>query len=323
MAHTNSDRPVLRSRVRTAGGRLAPRTAALLLALGLLGGAAPASAGLRVFACEPVWAAVAREIGGDRVDVYSATTPQQDVHYIQARPSIIAKVRRADLLVCRGADLEIGWLPVLLRKGRNPRVQPGKPGHLEVARIVPMLDVPTQLDRAAGDIHPRGNPHTQTDPHNIARVADEIARRMAQIDPEGAASYEQRHAAFSKRWSDAIARWELRAAPLRGAEVVTHHLAWVYAAHWLGLHVVAHLEPKPGIPPTAGHLAELLDTLAHRHVRAIVRASYQSGQASDWLSERTGVPAVVLPHAPGAVPGADDLFAMFDILIDTLLETKP
>jgi len=289
--------------------------AALSLAL-------PARAGLRVFACEPVWAALAREVGGERVDVDSATTPQQDPHYIQARPSLIAKLRRADLLVCSGADLEAGWLPVLLRQAANAGIQPGQPGYLEVAKIVPMLEVPTQLDRSLGDIHPYGNPHTETDPHNIARVADALAGRLAQLDPAGESSYRERHADFAARWSRAIEGWEARAAPLRGMEIATHHVAWVYLVNWLGLVDVAHLEPKPGIPPSASSLAGLLDTLKRHHVRAIVRLAYEPDRPSLWLSERIGVPALVLPHAPGATPAAKDLFAVFDEVVARLLEAR-
>jgi len=281
--------------------------------------AAPAAASVRVFTCEPVWADVAREIGGERVQIDSATTPQQDPHYIQARPSLIAKVRQADLLVCSGADLEVGWLPVLLRQAANARIQPGQPGYLEVAKLVPMLELPTRLDRSLGDIHPYGNPHTETDPRNIGRVATALADRLAQIDPAGAATYQARHEDFSARWTKAIAGWEQRAAPLRGMEIVTHHVAWVYLVHWLGLVDVTHLEPKPGIPPSAASLEALLTTLSTHHPRAIVRLAYEPERPSAWLSERLGIPALVLPHAPGATPEAHDLFSTFDGLIDRLL----
>jgi zinc/manganese transport system substrate-binding protein len=287
-----------------------------------LAGSVRAAAAVRVFTCEPVWAALAREIGGERVEAESATTPQQDPHYIQARPSLIAKVRQADLLLCSGADLEVGWLPVLLRQGANARIQPGQPGYLEVAKIVPMLEVPTTLDRSLGDIHPYGNPHTETDPRNIARVADALAARLAQLDPAGEATYRARLADFSARWSRAIAGWEARAAPLRGMEIVTHHVAWVYLANWLGLVDVAHLEPKPGIPPSASSLAELLDTLKRSHPQAIVRLAYEPDRPSQWLAERTGMPALVLPHAPGATPEAKDLFAVFDEIVNKLLEAR-
>jgi zinc/manganese transport system substrate-binding protein len=295
------------------------RLQGLALALGLAL-ASGARAEVRVLACEPAWAAVVREIGGDRVSVDSATTPQQDPHYIQARPSLIARVRQADLLVCSGADLEVGWLPVLLRQGANARLAAGELGNLDVSKLVRMLEVPTSLDRAQGDVHPYGNPHTETDPRNIARVADEVARRLAALDPAGAASYQARRDEFSTRWTAAIAGWERKAAPLRGMEIVTHHVAWAYLVSWLGLVDVAHLEPKPGIPPSASSLARLLETLSAHHPRAVVRLAYEPERPSAWLSERLSIPALVLPHAPGATPAAKDLFAVFDDLIDQLLK---
>lgn len=286
------------------------------------GAASSAYATVRVFSCEPEWAALAEEIGGDHVDVSSATSAHQDVHYIQARPSLISKLRRADLLICSGADLEIGWLPVLLRKASNARVQPGQVGHIDVSKIVPMLDIPTRVDRSQGDVHPYGNPHTQTDPHNIARVAAELSRRLQEIDPQNAAFYQGRSAEFAERWKKAIARWDERAAPLRGMKIITHHLAWVYMAHWLGIEVVGHLENKPGIPPTAGHLANLLAGLQEQHVELIVRANYQSERPSEWLSERSDVPAVVLPHTVGATEEAKNLYAMFDDMLDRMLGAR-
>jgi zinc/manganese transport system substrate-binding protein len=298
-----------------------------LLALALAGAAllflaAPAHAKLRVFSCEPEWAALVEELGGDHVEVYSATTAHQDVHYIQARPSLIAKVRRADLVICSGADLEIGWLPVLLRKAGNARVQPGQVAYVDVSKLVPMLDVPSRVDRSEGDIHPYGNPHTQTDPNNIALVAAELSRRFQQIEPQEADFYRQRSSEFADRWQKAIAGWEERGRSLRGMKIITHHLAWVYMTHWLDLEVVGHLEDKPGIPPTAGHLAELLAGLEEQKVELIVRATYQSERPSEWLSERSGIPAVVLPHAVGATQEAKDLYSMFDDMLDRLLGAR-
>lgn len=284
--------------------------------------ASPAGATVRVFACEPEWAALAEALGGDQVEVYSATSAHQDVHYIQARPSLIAKLRRADLLICSGADLEVSWLPVLLRKASNGHVQPGQVGNIDVSKIVPMLDVPSRVDRSAGDIHPYGNPHTQTDPHNVALVATELSRRLERIDPKNAGFYQQRSSGFSDRWQKAIAGWEARAAPLRGMKIITHHLAWVYMAHWLGLEVAGNLEDKPGIPPTAGHLADLLAGLQDQKVELIVRGVYQPERPSQWLSERSGIPAVVLPHTVGATKGAKDLYSMFDDMLDRLFEAR-
>jgi zinc/manganese transport system substrate-binding protein len=289
----------------------------LLLLAGLLA-VAPARAELRVFACQPEWAALAGELGGDEVQVESATTGMQDVHYIQARPSLIAQVRRADLVVCTGAGLEAGWLPLLLRQGGNAKVQPGQPGFLEASQHVEMLEVPVSVDRSQGDVHPYGNPHIQTDPRNILPVADALAERLAALDPGGADGYRRRHADFVARWQEAVTGWTERGRALAGMAIVTHHKSWVYMVSWLGLDEVATLEPKPGIEPSAGHLARLLDQIGHGGVRLIVRTSYESSRASDWLSGRIGAPAVVLPHTVGSVEGTDDLFGVYEVMLRRL-----
>ncbi len=280
--------------------------------------AAPvAAAELKVFACEPEWAALVAELAGGRATVTTATTAAQDVHTIQARPSLIAAARRADLVVCGGASLEVGWLPLLLRQSTNNKVMPGQPGYFEAALEVPLLEVPAVVDRAAGDIHPFGNPHVQLDPRNIARVATALSRRLRQLDPAGEADYRARLDDFQGRWSRALAGWEARAAPLAGLRLVVHHNSWVYLAAWLHLDIVGYLEPKPGLPPTSGHLAELLAKLKNRPPAVIVRSAYQSERPSAWLAERTGAPAIELPHT---VDGDEikDLFSMFDEIVRRL-----
>lgn len=284
--------------------------------------AAPAIADVNVFTCEPEWAALADELGGDKVESYSAITPFQDPHFIQARPSLIARVRAADLMVCSGASLEIGWLPVLLRSSGNEDIMPGNPGFLEAAQYVERLGVPGTADRSAGDIHPYGNPHIQTDPRNIALVARELANRLKVIDRDNADYYEQRFVEFEQRWTANIERWTQAAESLRGMQIVVHHTSWPYLENWLGLEEVAALEPKPGLPPTASHLAELLDMMQETEVKLIVRSAYQSAQASEWLGGRTGIPAVVIPQTVGATEQADTLTHWFDDIIRRLSETN-
>jgi zinc/manganese transport system substrate-binding protein len=280
-------------------------------------------ADLNVFACEPEWAALASEIGGDKVNTNSATNPLQDPHYIQARPSLIAKIRRAELIVCSGAGLEAGWLPMLLRKGNNPDVMPGSPGFLEASAYVKRLDVMTNVDRSQGDVHPQGNPHIQTNPYNIMLVAKAMAERMKLLDADNAQIYQRGWESFNQRWLDAIENWEKRASPLRGKRVIAHHKSWIYLEDWLGLEEVATLEPVSGIPPTAGHLGSLLDRFASdRDADFIIRAPFQSEKASNWLSERTGIPAIMLPLSVGGSDDANDLFSLFDIIIDKLLIVK-
>lgn len=293
---------------------------ALLLLAGLLTLSAPASAVVDVFACEPEWASLAREIGGDDVRVFSATTAFQDPHRIEARPSLIAKLRRADLLVCTGAELEIGWLPMLLRQAGNAHVQPGKPGYLEAAAQVERLEIPSSVDRSMGDVHASGNPHIHLDPRRIATVATVMEERLKRIAPEQAQAFSRRAEDFRSRWSAAIDNWESRAAPLKGTRAVVYHKDWVYLFDWLGMKEAGSLEPKPGLPPTPGHLASLKAELATTPAAMIIRAPYQSDRASRWLSSQTDIPAVTLPYTVGGSEEADDLFGLFDETLTRLLE---
>lgn len=281
--------------------------------------AASAHAALTIFACEPEWAALAAELGGDKVQVYSATTAKQDPHRIEPRPSLIAKLRRADLMVCTGADLEAGWAPMLLRQAANPKVRPGQPGYFEAAAQVQRLDVPARVNRAAGDVHAGGNPHVHTDPRRIAVIAERLAERLAQLDAANATHYRARHADFAARWTKALATWQARAASLRGVRVVAHHKDWVYLYDWLGLVAAGTLEPKPGVPPSAAHLAALKAELARAPARAIVRTPYQDPRPGEWLAQQTGTPLVVLPYTVGGSARATDLFGLVDDTLDRLL----
>jgi zinc/manganese transport system substrate-binding protein len=278
-----------------------------------------AQAALKVVACEPEWAALATELGGDKLQVSSATTALQDPHHIEARPSLIARVRNADLLACTGMELEAGWLPVLLQQSGNAKVAPGAPGFFEAGRFVTALDVPARLDRSDGDVHAGGNPHIQLDPRNIALVAKALAERLAQLDAANARVYQERHAAFAARWAEALRRWEQQAAPLKGLNVVVHHKNMSYLWHWLGVREVATLEPKPGLEPSAGHLATLKAQLAKQPARLVVRAAYQDPRASQWLSDQAGIPAVVLPFTVGGNEQAKDLIGLFDSTLALLL----
>jgi zinc/manganese transport system substrate-binding protein len=290
--------------------------AALLLGLGV----PSAQAALKVLACEPEWGALVSELAGDKASVYVATTGLQDPHHIQARPSLVAAARGTELLVCTGAELEIGWLPLLIRQSGNNAIQPGKPGNFEAANFVRKLEVPARLDRAEGDVHPAGNPHIQTDPRNIALVADALAQRLAEVDAANAASYRQRAADFQARWKAAIERWEKQAAPLRGSSIVVQHKAFPYLEQWLGLQEVVALEPKPGVEPTSSHLSEVLAGLKGRPAKMIVRAAYNDGRGAEWLAERTKLPIVVLPFTVGGDDKARDLFGLFDDTVERLIK---
>ncbi|MGB4812204.1 MAG: zinc ABC transporter substrate-binding protein [Methylophilaceae bacterium] len=279
-----------------------------------------ANAAINVFACEPEWGALAKELGGDKVNVFTATNALQDVHHIEAKPSLVSQLRKADLLVCTGSQLEIGWLPVILRQSDNDKLQPGKPGNFEAAHYVKMLEIPSHLDRSEGDVHPGGNPHIQTDPRNIAKVGVALAQRLAEVDSANAAFYQAHYQDFSKRWQAAIKRWELQAAPLKGVNIVVHHKAFPYLEEWLGLHEVATLEPKPGVEPTSTHLAEVLTQLQAQPAKMVIRTAYNSDRPSQWLSEKAKIPAVVLPFTVGGSDRAKDLFFLFDDTIQRLLD---
>ncbi len=281
--------------------------------------APPAHAALRVFACEPEWGALLNELAGDKVVVDVATTALQDVHVIEAKPSLIAKVRRADLLVCTGAELEIGWLPQLIRQSGNTKLASGPNAFLAAAQVT-TLEKPAALDRAHGDVHPDGNPHVQMDTRRMLVIAQRLSARLVEIDPGNAVTYKARMADFQTRWLAAIERWQQKAAPLRGRKVVVHHISWVYLWDWLGMEQIGALEPKPGVPPTSGHLASLIDTTKNHDTLAIVHAAYKDGKASEWLSGRTGVPVVTLPFTVGGDAESSDLFSLFDSTIDKLLE---
>jgi zinc/manganese transport system substrate-binding protein len=292
---------------------------AALAAIALAVCAHPAAAALSVFACEPEWAALATELGGDKVDVYTATKGLQDPHQVQARPALIAHVRRADLLICTGAELEIGWLPVLLRQAANGGVQPGQRGFLAAAELIRLKEVPTVLDRSEGDIHPAGNPHIQTDPRNLAIVATAVTQRLIDLDGRNAEFYKARGADFAQRWQAAIARWQTQAAPLKGLAVAIEHKSWVYLLDWLGMVEVGTIEPKPGIPPGSAYLAQLVTDLPRKSARMILHAAYEDPRPAQFVGERIGVPVVLLPFTVGGTDAAKDLFGLFDDTIARLV----
>ncbi len=291
---------------------------ALALAL-LMAVCAPASAALDVFACEPEWAALTQELADGKADIYTASNALQDPHQIQARPSLIARARRAQLLVCTGAQLEIGWLPVILNESGNPAIEPGKPANFEAAQYVTMLQVPARLDRAQGDVHPMGNPHIQLDPRNYLPIAQALAQRLAEVDPANAAFYRARLQNFTERWQAAITRWEKAAAPLKGQPIVVHHKAYAYLNNWVGLNEIAELEPKPGMQPSVAHMSDVLQQLQRQPARMVVRSAYENPRPAEWLSERAHIPVVVVPFSVGGTDGAKDLFGLFDDTIARLL----
>lgn len=283
----------------------------------LLASAGPAFAAVKVFACEPEWAALAREIGGSRITTYAATHARQDPHHIRARPSLLAKIRRANLVICSGAGLEVGWLPLLLQRAGGG-VQPGTPGHLMAADYIDVIEKPVSIDRSLGDLHPEGNPHVHLDPRNIPTIARILSNRLSKIDPSGSGHYASHLKRFAASWSAAVAGWTQRAATLRGTPVVVHHKFWSYFVQWIGLQETGTLEVKPGIPPSVKHLELLLVNTRSTGVRAILRTPYDDKEPSDWLAARTGVPVIELPATVDREAPTGALAKFFDGLLNQL-----
>jgi zinc/manganese transport system substrate-binding protein len=288
-----------------------------LLCLGCL--LAPtANATLNIFACEPEWASLAQTIGGDRVKVFSATSGKQDPHHIEARPSLIARTRRADLLFCTGAELEIGWLPLLIRKAGNSNILPNSRGYLMAADHLALLDKPQSIDRSRGDVHASGNPHVHMNPHNILKIAEVLTDRLQQLDEDHRDGYAKSLATFDQQWRKAIEDWEQQAQAIRGKVFVVNHKSWVYLADWLKLDMSTTLEPYPGVPPTAEHLSRVLEVCRQKEVQGIVYSSHSNPRAANWLAERSNIPVVELPYTVGGSEQAKDLFSLFDETIRLL-----
>jgi zinc/manganese transport system substrate-binding protein len=275
---------------------------------------------LNVFSCEPEWAALVEELAGDKATITRATTAFQDPHMLQARPSLIAGARSADLLVCTGADLEIGWLPLLLRRSGNPEIQPGSPGHFMAADYVRRIEIPSTVDRSQGDVHPQGNPHIHLHPRSIERVAEALAERLAQLDAANAETYRANAEDFLQRWNDARDRWEERASSLAGMRLVSHHRSFSYLADWLELDIVATLEPKPGIPASGAHLSRLLEQLTPAPPAGIIRAPFENEKPAHWLSDRLNIPMIEMAFTVGGSDEATDLFELYELTIATLEE---
>lgn len=279
-----------------------------------------AFAKVNVFACEPEWKSLIETIGGSHVKVYSATTAFQDPHHIEARPSLIAKTRQADLLVCTGAELEIGWLPLLLRQSGNASIQEGEPGYFLASDYVERIEVPKELDRRDGDVHAGGNPHVHWDPNRLITIADALAQRLQLIDPKNDMFYRQQFTIFHERWKKNIVRWEQKAAVLRGKKVIVHHKNWSYLINWLDMKELGDIEPKPGLPPTSAHLARLLKQTRADQPDYILLANYQNPKGARWLSKKTQVPLLSLPFTVGGSKQATDLESLYDEVLSALTQ---
>ncbi len=272
---------------------------------------------VNIFTCEPEWESLAKEIGGGKVKTFSATHAMQNPHYIRARPSLINKAVKADIIFCSGADLEVGWLPLLLQKASGS-VQPGTEGYLMASDFVEVLEKTMVTDRTMGDVHPEGNPHVHLNPYNIFLLAEELTKRLELIDSVNQSFYRNRFNNFALRWEKAINRWEKNSSNLKGMKVVVHHKTFSYLIDWLELIEVASLEIKPGIPATASHLEGLLKQFKAKSPDAIIRTPFDPDNASTWLSEKTNSPSIVLPYTINGNNNSADLFALFENSINLL-----
>lgn len=296
-----------------------------MLALALLG--RPAYAKLDVVATTPDYGSIAKEVGGDKVDVLTLAKPTEDPHFVDAKPSFILKLNRADALVEGGADLEIGWLPALLEQARNRKLETGGPGRIQCSQGISLLEVPFTLDRSKGDIHAAGNPHFMTDPSNALIVAKHIADSFGELDPKSRAVFPANLKKFIDKLNGKIAEWEKLLAPYKGQRVVAYHDSWPYFAQRFGLKIDLFLEPKPGIPPTPVHLADVITQMRSEHIRAIIVEPYQNRKTAETVAADTGASVVDASQFPGAIKGTDDNYiANMDHTIQALakaLSGKP
>ncbi|BDU38181.1 metal ABC transporter solute-binding protein, Zn/Mn family [Vibrio nigripulchritudo] len=290
------------------------------LTSGLLVTSLSVNASLNVFTCQPDWASLVKQ-HAPNAEVFSATTAMQDPHYIQARPSLISKMRKADLVVCSGAELEIGWLPELQRQSRNRNVQNGKDGLFWVTDYVKMLDTHDHVDRSMGDVHSHGNPHVQFAVADIPNVSKALVERLAKIDPENRALYKGEGVKFRANWRKHMSRWQKQGEALKGMQLVGYHETHRYLFAWLGIKQIADLEPKPGLPPTVAHLNSL-SSISSDDAAGIVYSSHQPTDASDWLSQRTGLPVAELAQSVGGRANTDTLATLVDDSIVQLLSLQ-
>ena len=286
---------------------------AMLLGLASL----PAQADFRVFACEPEWSALVRQLMPD-AHLTTATTHLQDPHYIEARPSLIADMRRADLAVCTGASLEAGWLPTLLQRAANPKVQQGRPGLFFAADHAHLHAPHGHVDRSMGDVHPEGNPHVHLAPDQLPQVASALAKRLKTLRPDAADAISERYQTWRQHWAQHRASWQESASRLQGRTIAVQHTTFHYLLQWLGVEATIDLEPKPGLPPSASYLSELLSAPGLDDTAAILIASHQDPKPAEWLSKQTGKPVLVLPGTVTSDPQTASLAGLISTIVSRL-----
>ena len=277
-----------------------------------------AQAKINVVATLPDLGAIAREIGGDNVDVTVLAKATEDPHFVDARPSFVVKLRQADVLIDGGAELEIGWLPPLLQNARNPKIEVGQPGRVQASQGIRLMEVPAQLTRAAGDVHAMGNPHFMVDPIIAKAVAQHIANAFAAVDPVHAADYQTNEKKFEATINAKLQEWGTKLLPFRGQSLVAYHDSWPYFAHRFGFQIDVFLEPKPGIPPSPSHLAEVIEQMKARKIKAIIVEPYHNRKIAEKVAQSTGAKVIDFAQFPGALPNTDTYVKLIDALVNNL-----
>jgi zinc/manganese transport system substrate-binding protein len=280
--------------------------------------ASPSFAKLNVVATLPWIGSIVNDLGKDRVNLTVLVKPSQDPHQIEAKPSMILAARKADVIMYNGLDLEIGYLPLLIESSRNQKIQPGKPGNFDCSRFVSVIEKPTAVDRSLGDVHPLGNPHYHLSPRNIRNIAEGIARALSELDPDNAAFYQANATSFRARLDEKQKVWSQK--PLRGKKFISYHKFFEYLANEYGFELVGYIEAKPGIPPSANHMESLIDLARRARLAGILTTAYFARTAPDFLSEKTGVKVIVVPHEVGATPAARDWFNLMDQVFAAICE---
>jgi len=300
----------------TFAGRGALVILGALLIVAAAGSLAPAAAKLYVVTTTPDLAAIAREVGGDKVEAESLALGTQDPHFVDAKPSFILKLNRADLYVKRGLDLEVGWAPVLEKGARNPEILYGGSRYVDASNGIAPVEIPAGIvSRSLGDVHPFGNPHYQRDPAAAKTIAKNIADGLVRIDGANRAFYEQRLADFDRRIDERLAGWLQELAPYRGAKIVTYHKSWEYFATRFGLDIIGEMESKPGVAPSPAHLAALIQLMISQHAKVVIREPFYPDNLTRVVAEKTGATVLTLPESPGGVPGTDDYFSFMDFIV--------
>jgi zinc/manganese transport system substrate-binding protein len=283
-------------------------------------GRAVAAGKLNVIATTEDLASLAREVGGDRIDVEALARGYQDPHFVEPKPSFILKLNKADLLIAVGRELEIGWLPPLITQSRNAKLQPGAAGYLDASLTVRILELPTgQITRAMGDVHPQGNPHYWLDPDNGRRIAQAIQKKLSEMSPNDASYFAGRYVDFDKRLADAEKRWDSQMAPYKGLKIVTYHRSWPNFADRFGLDVVGYIEPRPGIPPSPGHTLDLIQDMKRLGVKIMFVEPYFDLKTPDAVSRDTGARTLVMAPSVGAEKDITDYIKLFDYDINLVI----